>query len=72
MEDYYWETEEPHSTNEDTMHDYLDYHLDDSFKVLEHGGTLAVIISDTGIKYEVHASGNGDFNNHKVEFIKIS
>jgi hypothetical protein len=71
IEAYYWETEESHSTNEITMNDYLDCHLDDSFEVIEHGGTLAVILSDTGIKYEVHASGNGDFNHHKVEFVLI-
>ena len=70
---YYWQTEEPLSTNEYTMHDFIDNHLDfDNFDLTNHDGTYAEIKNrKTGKEYEVHASGNGDFCNHKVEFREI-
>jgi len=65
---YYWATDEPLSTNELNMHDFIDNHIiDDDIDVILHDGTYAEIDLDGKI-YEVHASGNGDFCNHKVEF----
>lgn len=71
MDDYIWETEEELSTNELTMHDYLDGHIDDAWEVLVLDGTYAEIKTSEGLLYEVHASGNGDFKSHKVEFKAI-
>lgn len=71
MENYYWTTEESISTNELTMCDYLDNHLDEEFEVTLQEGTYAEIKSEDGREYEVHASGNGNFMNHKVHFVEI-
>lgn len=70
---YFWSTEHAHDTNNDTMHDFIDYHLDvDKFDLTYHDGTYAEITDrQTGKEYEVHASGNGDFYNHKVEFKEL-
>ncbi len=68
---YYWETEEPLATNMDNMTDYLDYHLPDEYEVLLVDGTYAEIKDENGNKFAVHASGDGDFCHHKVEFEAI-
>jgi hypothetical protein len=70
MESIYWETEEAHSNNSVTMGDYLesinmlDIHLVD--------GTYAEGSNAKGERYEIHASGNGDFNNHRIDFVLIN
>jgi hypothetical protein len=70
MDNFIWETEEDLATNELTMHDYIDNHMPHDWVVLDHDGTYAEIITPELNKYELHASGNGDFKNHKIEFIK--
>lgn len=71
METYYWTTETFHANNNVTMDDYLDNHLDENSEVLVVDGTYAEIESN-GVKYEVHASGDGNSFNHKVEFIELA
>lgn len=69
METFYWKTEKPHADNNETMNEYLNEYLPLEFKVTYQDGTMAEIKNDeTGEVYEVHASGDGDFFNHKVEF----
>lgn len=69
METFYWYTEQPHSDNNETMTDYLDNHLPLEFTIVYQDGTMAEVRnSETGEIFEAHASGNGDFFNHKVEF----
>ena len=66
---YYWETDEAHPDNSVTMGDFLDNHLTDEYEVREHDGTYAEIIEiDGGHCWAVHASGDGDFIHHKVQF----
>ena len=76
MENFYWETELPLATNEDTMHDFIDNHLKEycgeEYEIIHHEGTYAEIENHEGTTYGVHASGNGDFCTHKVEFDKLS
>lgn len=68
MNDYLWETEEELATNELTMNDYVLNHISDEWELLFLDGTYAEIQTDDNLVYEVHASGNGDFRNHKIEF----
>jgi len=72
METYYWTTEEYHPDNSFTMNDYLNNHLPNNFAVRHNEGTYAEIESFSGERYGVHASGNGDSFNHKVEFDLLS
>lgn len=71
METYYWETEYEHCDNTNTMTDYLEYHLPKGFEILEAEDSMAIIKSKDGVKYECHASGNGDTYSHCVEFVEI-
>lgn len=71
MEDYTWETEESHADNIETMSDYLENHMDCSWEVIMVDGTYAEIETETGDVYEVHASGNGSFFEHRVSFVQI-
>lgn len=66
MEDIYWKTEEPLNDNNFVMNDYLENinMLDITFV----DGTYAEGVNAQGDKFEIHASGNGDFFNHKIEF----
>lgn len=70
---YHWETDEAQTTNEITMHDFIDNELpDDIYEVYLHDGTYAEIQEiESGMCWAVHASGNGDFCNHKVQFDAI-
>lgn len=40
-------------------------------KFLEAEDSMAIIKSKDGVKYECHASGNGDTYSHCVEFVEI-
>ena len=71
MDNYCWETEEELATNEITMHDYIGNHMPDDWVVIYHDGTYAEIITTDLSKYALHASGNGDFRRHKIEFVAI-
>ena len=68
--EFTWETEYVHVTNTITMREYLENHLPENAELLFEDGTYAEIEFE-GIKYEVHASGNGDFYNHKVRFEQL-
>jgi len=69
MENFYWETENEHSNNEETMEEYLNEYLPIEYDIIFHDGTYAEIRSkNTDSIYAVHASGNGDFRSHKIEF----
>ena len=71
-ETFYWQTEEPHSDNLETMSVFLNEILTDEYEIILHDTTIAIIKnSKTGKEYEVHASGDGDFCSHKVEFCEF-
>lgn len=75
MDDYIWQTESPHATNEITMHDFIEYHMEEycgsDFEVVFHDGTYAEIQNNNGDLFAVNAMGNGDFCNHKVTFERL-
>jgi len=71
MTDFYWETENPVSTNMDTMNDYLNNHLLKEYEILYIDVTYTEIKNLNGNKFAVYASGDGDFCHHKVEFEKL-
>ena len=71
METYKWETEIPLNNNMETMGDYLENHMDIDIEIILEDGTYAEIKTANGKEYEVHASGDGDFTHHKVEFVEI-
>lgn len=71
FEFYYWTTENEHATNEVTLNDFLDNHLTDDYDILRVDGTYAEIAERDGFVWAVHASGAGDFKNHKVQFDAI-
>jgi hypothetical protein len=72
MEDFRWQTKMPHSDNTQTMCDFLENHLHENFLVVLQDGSYAEITNKfTGIKYAVHAGGDGDFVSHRVTFIKL-
>lgn len=59
METIYWETEEELSDNSCVMDDYLE-----NINILDIvflDGTYAEGVNCNGDKFEIHASGNGDF-----------
>ena len=66
MDNIYWQTEESHATNNDTMCDYLENINMLDIKTVD--GTYAEGRNAAGELYEIHASGNGDSFNHKIEF----
>ena len=69
MKDYTWETEEELANNTLTMNDYLDNHLPKCFKIMYQEDTYAEIKNiNSHQRFEVHASGNGDFRSHIVRF----
>lgn len=69
---YYWSTEEPHYDNNETMCDFLNNDLTDDYIVIYEDGTYAEIQEvDGGHCWGVHASGNGDCFNHKVQFVAM-
>lgn len=69
MQPFYWNTENEHSNNVETMNDYLENHLSDEFEVIFEDGTYAEIKNkNTGAIWGVNASGDGDFTHHKVDF----
>lgn len=69
METFRWSTEYYHPDNQFTMDDYLMNHLPENFEIIFEDGTYAEIQNkDNGQIWGVHASGDGDSFNHKVEF----
>lgn len=69
-ETYYFETNEPVFNNVETMDVFLNYYLDIDSEILLDDGTYVEILHK-GVRYGVHASGNGDFCNHKIEFEEL-
>jgi len=70
MDPVYWSTEEPHADNSETMQDYLaTINLLDIVLV---DGPYAEGTNSAGETFEIHAMGNGDYNNHKVKFKRIN
>jgi len=67
MDTFYWSTEYEHSDNTHTMSEFLEKHMDSNWELIEHDGSMATIKVD-GVLWAAHASGNGDFKNHKVDF----
>lgn len=74
MEHYIWSTENPHSSNEQTMNDFIENHIESiftsKFEVFVDGSYAEVDIIN-GNRFALHASGNGDFLNHKIRFEKL-
>ena len=68
---HYWSTSYYHHDNKYTMDDYLDNILPAGFKEIERDGSFALVEYSDGTRYELHASGNGDSYNHKVEAVRI-
>ena len=66
METIYWTTDEPLNDNSFVMTDYLENI--NMLNITLVDGTYAEGVNAQGQKFEIHASGNGDFNNHKIEF----
>ena len=72
MDSYRFKTVEPHIDNIQTMNDYLDNHLSESFEVVLTDGTYAEIENRfTGERFAVHAGGDGDSFNHLITFEEI-
>lgn len=69
MNAYYWQTEDDHFNNEETMEEFLEDHLEDQFEILSVDGSYAEIKDkNSGDIWGCHASGNGSFYDHKIEF----
>ena len=66
MKSIYWTTDEPHANNSETMQDYLENinMLDIHFV----SRTYAEGSNGMGERYEIHASGDGDFLHHRIDF----
>lgn len=64
---YRWTTEDYHGDNIVTMGEFLSDHLPENVEVYLQDGTYAEIRLDD-VNYEVHAFGDGDPWNHKIEF----
>ena len=74
MEDYTWQTDEPHFDNTVTMGNFIDCVLPDVFPLSTvelQDGTYAEITMIGFGRLGVHASGDGDSNNHRVSFERI-
>ncbi len=68
---YYWSTEEQHFDNNVTMGDWLNNEMGEDWELIFLDGTYAEVQTPEGKIYEVHASGDGDSFNHKVELIEM-
>jgi len=76
MDTYYWETNEEHANNSVTMSEYLEmqegFTYQQCLDVDYVNGTYAEGLDCKGNRWGIHASGNGDFFNHKIEFELLS
>lgn len=70
MKNYYWKTEDPHFCNNQTMSDWIDNHMPNSWDIDLIDGTVAFVTDENDQDWQVHASGNGDSYRHMVEFVK--
>lgn len=67
---FYWNTDYEHANNETTLCEFLDIYLPSNCEVVLFDGTYAEV-SQNGNLIGIHASGNGDFHHHKVQFESI-
>lgn len=67
---YFFTTEEPLNTNSKIMDYYLSSEECNSIfkKILYVDGTYAEGVTHDRYLYEIYASGNGDFYNHRIDF----
>lgn len=71
-ETFCWSTDYYHANSQTTMCEFLDHDLPEEYTVTFVDGTYVEITKEgTTETYSVHASGNGDFYNHKIEFEEI-
>lgn len=70
MDTYLFTTETPLVTNSETMDYYLSSEECDSVfnDIIYTDGSYAEGVTHEGYLYEIHASGNGDFYNHRIDF----
>lgn len=77
MENYYFRTIDPVPNNEQTMAQFLNTNehfysvFDVDAQIILEDGTYAEVEDGLGKKWGVHASGNGDFNNHIITFEEL-
>jgi hypothetical protein len=75
MNDFTFTTTEPLNSNTDILlyflnHLFLKVFNEKSFIILWEGSYAEVLDSDNQ-RWEVHASGDGDFTHHRITFIKF-
>ena len=66
METFIWNTEYSHNNNEQTMQEWLHEYCELDIILID--GTYAEAMDKQGSLWAIHASGNGDSFNHKIEF----
>lgn len=75
MEDYIFKTDDEMPTNADTMFEFVEYHFLNVFEagssVTFDDGSYIEVVTPNGEMWEVRASGNGDFRNHKISFCLV-
>lgn len=71
MENYYWHTDESHANNQTTIGDWIANH-NTELEVAFVEGAYAEGVDANGGKWEIHARGDGDFNNHCIEFVALN
>ena len=67
MDNYCWTTEQPHGNNTITMCDFIENH-NSWFDIEFIDGSYAEGVDTSGLRWEIHAGGNGNFNDHFVRF----
>jgi hypothetical protein len=70
IEDFTWNTEYDLPDNTAVMMEWIDVYMPEEVILIEESldGTYSEIINEEGHKFACHASGNGDFFNHKINF----
>ena len=66
METFIWTTNYPHNDNEQTMQEWIYEYC--NLDITLTNGTYAEGIDKHGNLFGIHASGNGNSFNHKIEF----
>jgi len=66
--EYRWSTEYIHHDNEETMNDFLDYHMPCDYEVVRDDGSECDVAPKEGGKIiRLNASGDGDFCHHLLK-----
>jgi hypothetical protein len=75
MKDYTFTTKEPLVTNSDTMNSFANDHFykvfDKDAVFTEDDGSYAEVLDGNGVKWGLHASGDGDFISHRIRFEQL-